>query len=284
MEALNYFTLYNGVQMPSIGTGFSLYLTDGPKSASVSRMPTGDTIKSMVLSGIDLGYRLFDTAHCYGSEADLGEATQLVYSQKGLTRKDLFLTTKIGVFIKDTLFIDSMFYLQEEFKYKSIADIVQESVKESLEKLQTNYIDLLLLHWPTPDFMLFWRELEKLYEEKIVRAIGVCNFEVGQLEQIISACKIKPMVNQVHISHLKPQTKLFEYCQKHNILLEIWSSLLPLRMEKLGENLKIKTMCKNYRCSPAQLLLRWNQQRGCILEFPRFSGQAVKPLLLMLQV
>ncbi|GHT95991.1 hypothetical protein FACS1894141_5560 [Spirochaetia bacterium] len=162
MAALNGYTLHNGVKIPGIGMGVSSFRAGDIFVRNLS----GETMTNAVLAAIDCGYRLFDTAHCYGNERDLGNALSIAYKQKEIAREDLFLTTKIGEFKKGTHFVDPMFYCSKENEGKSIAAIVQESVRESLEKLQTNYIDLLLLHWPTPDFVLFWKELEKLYEAK----------------------------------------------------------------------------------------------------------------------
>lgn len=163
---MEYLTLNNGVQMPLVGFG--------------TFMLGGETCKNAVASAIENGYRMIDTAEAYGNEKKVGEGIK----QSGIERKELFLVTKVN--------------------FKSYEN-AEQTVLQSLANLQTDYIDLLLLHWPFANYYAAWRVLEKLYAQGKIRAIGVSNFEPDQLLDLIAYNQVVPAVNQI-------ETNL--YCQR----------------------------------------------------------------------
>ena len=172
-------TLYNGVKMPIVGYG--VY--------QVSK----EECERCVMDALDVGYRSIDTAQSYFNEEQVG--TAIVKS--GIPREDIFLTTKVWV---------------EHYGYEE----TKKSVLESMRKLQTNYLDLVLLHQPFSDYYGAYRALEDLYDEGKLRAIGVSNFLIDDLENLLANCKIKPMVNQLLIHIGNTPTALIEFCKKQN--------------------------------------------------------------------
>ena len=163
---MEYLTLNNGVQMPLVGFG--------------TFMLGGETCKKAVATAIETGYRMIDTAEAYGNEKEVGEGIQ----QSGIDRRELFLVTKVN--------------------FKSY-EHAEQTVLQSLADLQTDYLDLLLLHWPFANYYAAWRALEKLYANGKIQAIGVSNFEPDQLLDLIAYNQIVPAVNQI-------ETNL--YCQR----------------------------------------------------------------------
>ena len=159
---MEYLTLNNGIQIPL--AGFGTFLLDG------------ETCTNAVVSAIKNGYRMIDTAEAYGNEKEVGEGIKL----SGIDRKELFLITKVN--------------------FKSYEQ-TEQTVLQSLENLQTDYIDLLLLHWPFANYYAAWRSLEKLYADGKIRAIGVSNFEPDQLLDLIAYNKIIAAVNQIETNH-----------------------------------------------------------------------------------
>ena len=155
---MEYLTLNNSIQMPLVGFG--------------TFMLSGDACIHAVVTAIENGYRMIDTAEAYGNEKEVGKAIK----QSGIDRKELFLVTKVN--------------------FKSYEN-AEQTVLQSLQNLQTDYIDLLLLHWPFANYYAAWRTLEKLYAEGRVRAIGVSNFEPDRLLDLIAYNEIVPAVNQI---------------------------------------------------------------------------------------
>lgn len=163
---MEYLTLNNGVQMPPVGFG--------------TFMLSGETCANAVAEAIRIGYRMIDTAEAYGNEKEVGEGIR----QGGIDRGELFLVTKVNF---------------RSYEY------AEQTVMQSLANLQTDYLDLLLLHWPFANHYAAWRALEKLYADGRIRAIGVSNFEPDQLLDLIAYNKAVPAVNQI-------ETNL--YCQR----------------------------------------------------------------------
>lgn len=205
--------------------------------------------KEQILMALDLGYRLLDTAAQYGNEEEFGEAL----SASGVDRRDIFLTTKLWT---------------EDVRQHRTRDAFQES----LERLKTDYVDLYLIHWPAEGFEDAWLEMERLYEEKRIRAIGVSNFEIKHFERLKSnGARVIPAVNQIEIHPYFSNERVVDYCRKEGILPEAWCPLGgPDNMESRDE--QIMQIAKKYAKTPQQIILRWHYQRG-VVAIPKTARQ-----------
>lgn len=224
---MQYATLYNGVKMPQLGYG--VY--------QVGR----EECERCVSDALEVGYRHIDTAQSYFNEEEVGNAVK----KSGIKRGDIFLTTKVWV----------EFYGYEECK---------KSVMRSLNKLQTDYIDLVLLHQPFSDYYGAWRALEELYAEGKVRAIGVSNFYPDRLVDICSFARIKPMVNQVEIHPHNQQQEALKWMEKYGVQSEAWAPFGEGRGGMFEEE-KIRAIAEKYGKTTAQVILRWHLQRGIVV-------------------
>ncbi|HHY83655.1 MAG TPA: aldo/keto reductase [Clostridiales bacterium] len=217
--------LHNGEQMPVLGLG-------------VWQMQDGDEVRSSVKFAIEHGYRLIDTAAVYHNESGVGQAIK----ESGVDRESLFITTKVW---------------NSDHGY----DTTLRAFERSLRKLQLEYIDLYLIHWPGKyKFKDTWRAMEKLYKEGRVKAIGVSNFQTHHLDELIDSCEIIPMVNQVEYHPLLSQVELKQYCKRHKIQLEAWSPLMQGRLDLPV----LKQLAEKYGKTPAQIVLRWDLQNGVV--------------------
>lgn len=186
------------------------------------------------------GYRHFDSAQVYGNEAMLGDA----WKRHGLKRADIFITTKIAI---------------DQFG----SSRTQRSFAESLKKLQTDYVDLLLLHFPVPVLRkAAWQALEKIYEAGGARSIGVSNYTINHLTSMDSYAKIKPTVNQIELHIFLQQAELLDYCAAQGIKVEAYS---PLAHGKDMTDTTVAAIAVKYGKSYAQIMLRWCLQRGLIV-------------------
>lgn len=226
MSSIPSFILNNGLAMPALGLG-------------VYKMEDGNQTVEAVKEAIRIGYRLIDTAAFYANETGVGTAIK----ESGVKREDLFLTTKVW---------------NSDQGYESTL----QAFEDSLKKLQTDYLDLYLVHWPVKGkFVETWRALEHLYDEGKVKAIGVCNFNIHHLRELEGE-KYVPAVNQVELHPLFNQKELRTYCKEKGIQIEAWGPILrgkdalnhPI-FQEIGE--------KNGK-SPAQVILRWHYQNGVI--------------------
>ncbi len=220
-------TLYNGVKMPIVGYG--VY--------QVSK----EECERCVIDALAVGYRSIDTAQSYFNEEQVGNA--LVKS--GIPRKDIFLTTKVWV---------------EHYGYEA----AKKSVLESMRKLRTNYLDLVLLHQPFSDYYGAYRALEDLYDEGKLRAIGVSNFYPDRLVDIASFSRVKPMVNQVETHPFNQQVEAKKWMDKYGIQMEAWAPFGEGR-GGLFENPVLVQIAEKYQKTTAQIILRWHIQRGVIV-------------------
>lgn len=225
--------LSNGAKMPSIG--FGTY-----KSGS------GDETARIVKCALDTGYRQIDTASFYGNEVGVGKGIK----DSGVNRKEIFLVTKLW---------------NNDHGYEKTI----KAFNESLEKLQVEYIDLYLIHWPNKLNSETWRAFEYLYEIGKVKAIGVCNFKVGHLEELRKSAKIMPMVNQIEVHPLSSKNDMLNYCNKNNIQLVAWS---PIMRGKIFSNEVMMNLSEKYKKTIAQIALRWHIQRG-IIPIPKSSNE-----------
>lgn len=247
-------TLNNGFTLPSLGFG--------------TYPMCGEVLTKALLSAIEAGYRLFDTAHAYPNEESLGKSLEIVFQEKGLKRKDVFLTTKIGENLDRGIPDGRLFYRTSE-NVKDIDKIVRTQFQDSLDKLRTDYVDLLLIHWPFPDtFVEIWKSLECLYREGKVKAIGVSNCRERHLLKILEISNIVPMVNQVEISPLNTRKELIRFCCKHQIILEIYSPLMCLRKREFITHPVMTQLVAKYGKNAAQIVLRWLVQQG-LLPIPK---------------
>jgi 2,5-diketo-D-gluconate reductase A len=224
---MEYVTLANGVKMPILGYG--VYQVKA------------DECERCVLDALDVGYRHIDTAQSYFNEEQVGSAIK----KSGIVREELFLTTKVWV---------------EHYGYEEC----RKSVLTSLEKLGTDYIDLMLLHQPFNDYYGAYRALEDLYEEGKLRAIGVSNFYPDRLVDIASFTKIPPMVNQVETHIFNQQKTAKEYMDKYKVQMEAWA---PFGEGRGGtfDNPVIAEIAAKIGKSTAQVMLRWHIQRGVVV-------------------
>lgn len=218
--------LYNGVEVPA--NGFGVY--------QVSK----EDCKESVLTALKTGYRHIDTAQSYFNENEVGEALK----ESNVPRKEIFLTTKV--------WIDNY---GEGKTY--------DSVVESLKKLQTDYLDLILLHQPVGDYYAAYRDLEKLYEEGKVRAIGVSNFYPDRLVDLCMFAKIKPMVNQIEVNVFNQQVEAKKWADKYGVVLEAWAPFAEGR-NNMFHNEVLQAIGEKHNKSVAQVILRWLYQRGIV--------------------
>ena len=224
---MEYITLSNGVKMPQLGYG--VYQV------------TKDECERCVLDALKVGYRAIDTAQAYFNEEEVGAAIQ----KFGVPREEIFLTSKVWV---------------EHYGYEEC----KRSVLDSMKKLKTDYIDLMLLHQPFGDYYGAWKALEELYSEGKLRAIGISNFYPDRMVDIASFSKIKPMVNQIEIHPHFQQNAAKEWNEKYDIKLEAWA---PFGEGRGGifELPELKEIGEKYGKTPAQVILRWHLQRGMIV-------------------
>lgn len=212
--------LHNGVEMPWLGLG-------------VFRAEEGPEVRQAVEWALELGYRSIDTASVYGNEAGVGEAIRA----SGVPREEIFVTTKV--------------WNSDQGHDRALA-----AYDESLRKLGMDYVDLYLIHWPVKGkFAQTWKALEKLYHAGRVRAIGVSNFLVHHLDELLQQTDLMPMVNQVEFHPRLVQPELLRYCRENKVQLEAWS---PIMKGKVGELPELVRLAEKYGKTPAQLVLRWD--------------------------
>ncbi len=219
-------TLNNGVNMPYFGLGVFL-------------APEGETTINAIHWALEAGYRHIDTATLYENEKSVGDAIRT----SGIKREKIFVTTKVW---------------NSDQGYEK----TMKAFDASLKKLQTDYIDLYLVHWPVKGkFIETWKTLEDIYSRGLVKAIGVSNFKQHQLETLFENTEIMPMVNQVEYHPYLLQSSLHRFCEKHNIQFEAWS---PLMQGKVFDIPELQKLALKYDKSIAQLVLRWNLQKGVV--------------------
>ena len=224
---MEYVILSNGVKMPILGYG--VYQV------------TKEECERCVLDALEVGYRHIDTAQSYFNEEEVGNAI----AKSGIAREEIFLTTKVWI---------------EHYGYEQ----TKASVLKSLRKLQTDYLDLVLLHQPFSDSYGAWRALEELYKAGKIRAIGISNFYVDRMVDFSSFNAIKPMVNQMETHIFNQQKNLKEWADKYDIRLEAWA---PFGEGRKGtfDNPVIVKIGEKYGKTAAQVMLRWNIQRGIVV-------------------
>ncbi len=223
-------TLNNGAKMPWLGLG-------------VFRVEEGAELVEAVKTAIKQGYRSIDTAAIYENEGGVGEGIIQGLQQSGLNREELFVTSKVW---------------NADLSYEGTI----RAYEQSLEKLGLEYLDLYLIHWPVEGkYKEAWRALEYLYEEGRVKSIGVSNFQIHHLEDLLKDAKVKPVINQVEYHPRLTQKELQAFCEQHQIQLEAWS---PLMNGQILEHDLIKELAGAYQKTPAQIVIRWDLQNGVV--------------------
>lgn len=237
------YTLTNGVKIPKIGLGTWL-------------IPDGEAAQA-VRDAVAMGYRHIDTAQAYGNERGVGEGVRTC----GIPREEIFITSKVAA---------------EHKTYESAA----KSIDESLAKLGMDYIDLMIIHCPQPwakfrgerryftENKEVWRALEKAYKDGKVKAIGVSNFLVDDLENILDGCEVKPMVNQILTHITNTPLELINFCREHDVLCEAYS---PIAHGEALKNRLILSVAEKYSVTPAQLCVRYALQLGMVV-LPKTSN------------
>ena len=210
-------TLNNGAKMPQIGFG-------------TWQIKQQKLCKEMVTEALSAGYRHIDTAQIYSNEQYVGEAVQ----ESSLEREDLFITTKISVhnFLR-----------------------VEKSFEQSLQRLDMDYVDLLLLHYPVTGLRAgAWKKLEDIHKSGQAKAIGVSNYTIRHLKQLLSTSMVKPAVNQVELHIFLQQPELLAYCEENGIVVQAYS---PLAHGQGLDNIALDVLAQKYGKTPAQIMLRW---------------------------
>lgn len=237
------YTLSNGVKIPKIGLGTWL-------------IPDGEAAQA-VRDAVAMGYRHIDTAQAYGNERGVGEGVRTC----GVPREEIFVTSKVAA---------------EHKTYESVA----KSIDESLAKLGMDYMDLMIIHCPQPwaefrgerryftENKEVWRALEKAYKDGKVKVIGVSNFLVDDLENILDGCEVKPMVNQILTHITNTPLELINFCREHGILCEAYS---PIAHGEALKNRLILSVAEKYSVTPAQLCVRYALQLGMVI-LPKTSN------------
>jgi len=231
-------TLNNSVKMPQLGMGVWKVNNSGASQA--------------VEWALKHGYKAIDTAKQYGNEAGVGKGLQKGFADNGLKREDIFLTTKI---------------FNGDQGYQSVLD----NFEGQLKRLQTDYVDLLLIHWPVNGTYLdTWRALETIYKEGKARAIGVSNFNIARLKDILKHGSIKQAVNQMEFHPLCQEEDIKNYCDENDIYLEAW---YPLGGGAVLGDPRLKKIADKYNKSVAQVILRWDLQLD-IITIPKSVHEA----------
>jgi len=230
-------TLHNGVRMPRLGLG-------------VFKVKEGEEVEQAVDIALQVGYRSIDTAKAYHNEEGVGRAI----ARCGIPREELFVTTKVW---------------NSDQGYESTL----QAFEASRQRLGLEVVDLYLVHWPVKGkYLDTYRALEKLYKEGAVRAIGVSNFQIHHLRDVLETCEIKPMVNQIEYHPLLSQVPLREFCEQAGIQVEAWSPLMQGNLDVP----EIAALARKYGKSPAQIVLRWDLQHGVVTIPKSTNGRRIR--------
>ncbi|WP_315118427.1 aldo/keto reductase [uncultured Clostridium sp.] len=232
-------TLNNGVEMPRLELG-------------VFRVEDSSELVNAVKVAIKNGYRSIDGAAIYGNEEAMGEGIRQGIKEAGISREDLFITSKVW---------------NADLGYESAI----AAYEASLNRLGIDYLDLYLIHWPVEGkYKEAWRALEYLYKEGRVKAIGVSNFQVHHLQDLLNDAEIKPVINQIEFHPYLSQKKVREFCKVNDIQVEAWSPLMA--GNGLLGNEMLKEIAKKYNKTVAQIVLRWDLQSQ-VITIPKSTNE-----------
>ncbi|MCE4066653.1 aldo/keto reductase [Chryseobacterium gleum] len=221
-------TLNNGVDIPALG--FGVWQMDDQKEC-----------ENAVIKAIQTGYRMIDTAAIYQNETAVGAAVK----NSGVDRDELFITSKVWV---------------QDHGYEK----AKRAFQRTLDRLQMDYLDMYLIHWPYGDFLGTWKALEELYQEGKIKAIGVCNFTVEKLEELKANSTVLPVINQIELHPVFQQKELQVYDRENNIITQPWSPLGNGNANLLS-NPDLKAIAEKYGKTVAQVILRWHLQEGFVV-------------------
>ncbi|KFF07851.1 aldo/keto reductase [Chryseobacterium luteum] len=221
-------TLNNGVDIPALGFG-------------VWQMENPDECEKAVVKAIHTGYRMIDTAAIYQNETAVGQAVK----NSGVSRDELFITSKVWV---------------QDHGYEQ----TKKAFQRTLDRLQMDYLDMYLVHWPYGDFLGTWKALEELYAEGKITAIGVCNFTVEKLEELKANSTVPPVINQIELHPVFQQKELQIYDRENNIITQPWSPLGNGNADLLN-NSQLEAVAGKYSKTAAQVILRWHLQEGFVV-------------------
>lgn len=233
---MNYVQLSNGIKIPQLGLG-------------VFQTPEGEQTVNSVKWALEAGYRHIDAARIYGNEKSVG----LGMKESGVARSEIFLTTKLW---------------NEDIRQGR----AKAAFEESLADLQTDYVDLYLIHWPADGYEKAWADMEELYAAGRIKAIGVSNFHRHHLERLEKTAKLLPTVNQIESHPHFNNQELIDYCHGRGIAVEVWSPLGGTGGNLLQDPVLVELAGK-YGKTPAQVVLRWDIQRGVVV-IPKSTHQA----------
>ena len=223
---MEYVTLNNGVKMPMAGIGTFLLTPDEAEA------------EASVLSALECGYRLIDTANAYVNEKAVGRGIK----RSGVAREEIFLETKLW----------PSFYENDD------------AVDKTLERLGTDYIDLLLIHQPAGNYIAGYKQMEKAYKEGKVKAIGLSNFNEAQIKEILDTCEVKPAILQTEVHPYSQEKKLKQFLDQNGIVIQAWYPLGHGDKALINEKL-FTELGKKYGKSNAQIILRWHIQSGDVV-------------------
>lgn len=221
-------TLNNGVDIPALGFG-------------VWQMDNLEECEKAVIKAIETGYRMIDTAAIYQNETAVGKAVK----NSSVDRDELFITSKVWV---------------QDHGYEK----AKSAFQRTLDRLQMDYLDMYLIHWPYGDFLGTWKALEELYHEGKIKAIGVCNFTVEKLEELKENSTVVPVINQIELHPVFQQKELQVYDRENNIITQPWSPLGNGNADLL-HNAELKAIAEKYHKTTAQVILRWHLQEGFVV-------------------
>ena len=228
---MNKRTLANNVTIPTLGFG-------------VFQVPNEGAAKQAVIEAIKTGYRLIDTAASYGNEQEVGEGIKAVIEEGIVKREDLFITSKLWV--------------QDVTAAKA-----PKAIQDSLERLQLDYLDLLLIHQPYNDVFGAWKAMEAAYKKGLVKSIGVSNFDNAQITNLAEFNDIKPMVAQIEVNPFCQNIEKVQYMQDYGVQIEAWAPFAEGQHD-LFKNELLQSIGDKYNKSVAQVVLRWLYQRDII--------------------
>lgn len=221
--------LSNGLEIPQIGVG--------------TWTLRGETARQNVRMALEAGFRHIDTAQAYDNEAEVGQGI----TDSKVSRQDIFVTTKVATNIM-----------------REGRESIRQSIEESITKLQTGYIDLLLIHWPVKDCVKdTWQVMEECVREGKVRSIGVSNFNRHHLDDLFSYAEIPPVINQIEVHPLLTQEENIAYNQQLGIQVEAWGPFGQGDIDVVGHPL-LQSLAQKYQKTASQIVLRWIVQRGLI--------------------
>ncbi|MGB6155603.1 MAG: aldo/keto reductase [Castellaniella sp.] len=222
-----YLTFHDGRRIPQLGLG--------------TWKLTGEATVPAIKAAVETGYRAIDTAYIYGNETEVGQGI----AQCGVPREELFITTKL-------------------WNNRHHREDAKQALQESLDRLQLDYVDLFMIHWPVPQenhYLDAWEALIQLRDDGRAKSIGVCNFQLEHLQQLLDKTGVLPVVNQIELHPYLQQTALCAYHDDHGILTQAWS---PLGQGQILQDPVILEIAHQTQVSPAQVVLRWHMQKGHI--------------------